>query len=307
MNSALPQSISRIGFAGSGAPARAYWITLRVKSQMSRRTRPPRPPAMLVLRRHDCVPADAGTAANAAMSSAATRNSPPRLNTLSAMSSPVFGGPRARFLCRSVTKPSPLRVNPYPGRQPRCQSSFRRIHRIGGVTPGDTIRAVFDLTDEQREIQRLARDFADGEVRPIAEEIDREKRFPIEVIRKAGELGLMGIPYSEEYGGGGAGTLATRWRSRSSRASTPRPRSRSPPTPRSAPIRSTRSATTSRRSASCPTSPRAASSGRSGSPSPRLAATPATCAPPRSSRTATGGSTARSSSSPTRAPRSPAA
>ncbi len=67
---------------------------------------------------------------------------------------------------------------------------------------------MFELTDEQREIQRLARDFADGEVRPIAEEIDREKRFPIEVIRKAGELGLMGIPYAEEYGGGGAGNLA---------------------------------------------------------------------------------------------------
>src|SRR5215218_1917563 len=67
---------------------------------------------------------------------------------------------------------------------------------------------MYDLTDEQRDIQRLARDFAEGEVRPIAEEIDREKRFPYEVIRKAGELGLMGIPYAEEYGGGGAGTLA---------------------------------------------------------------------------------------------------
>src|SRR5881396_50643 len=67
---------------------------------------------------------------------------------------------------------------------------------------------MFDLTDEQRAIQRLARDFADGEVRPIAEEIDRDKRFPLEVIQKAGELGLMGIPYPEEYGGGGAGNLA---------------------------------------------------------------------------------------------------
>src|SRR3954467_11498823 len=67
---------------------------------------------------------------------------------------------------------------------------------------------MFELSDEQREIQRLARDFADGEVRPIAEEIDRDKRFPTEVIKKAGELGLMGIPYSGEYGGGGAGTLA---------------------------------------------------------------------------------------------------
>ena len=66
----------------------------------------------------------------------------------------------------------------------------------------------FDLTDEQQEIQRLARDFAQNEVAPVAEELDREKRFPYEIVQKLGELGLMGIPYSEEYGGGGAGYLA---------------------------------------------------------------------------------------------------
>jgi short/branched chain acyl-CoA dehydrogenase len=67
---------------------------------------------------------------------------------------------------------------------------------------------VFDLTDEQQEIQRLARDFARNEVAPIAEEIDREHRFPYEVIEKAAGLGLMGIPYSAEYGGGGADNLS---------------------------------------------------------------------------------------------------
>src|ERR671932_726544 len=67
---------------------------------------------------------------------------------------------------------------------------------------------MFDLTDEQRAIQRLARDFAEGEVKPIAEEIDREHRFPYEVIAKAAEIGLMGIPYDERYGGGGAGILS---------------------------------------------------------------------------------------------------
>jgi alkylation response protein AidB-like acyl-CoA dehydrogenase len=61
----------------------------------------------------------------------------------------------------------------------------------------------FDLTDEQREIQRLARDFAVNEVRPVAEELDREKRFPYEIVAKLGELGLMGMPYPQEYGGGG--------------------------------------------------------------------------------------------------------
>jgi short/branched chain acyl-CoA dehydrogenase len=67
---------------------------------------------------------------------------------------------------------------------------------------------MFDLTDEQQEIQRLARDFARNEVRPVAEELDREHRFPYEIVAKLAELGLMGIPYSEEYGGGGADTLS---------------------------------------------------------------------------------------------------
>ena len=66
----------------------------------------------------------------------------------------------------------------------------------------------FDLTDEQRDIQRLVREFADGEVRPVAEELDREKRFPYEIVEKLGGLGLMGIPYPQEYGGGGADNLS---------------------------------------------------------------------------------------------------
>src|SRR5918911_2739694 len=66
----------------------------------------------------------------------------------------------------------------------------------------------FDLTDEQQQIRRLVRDFANGEVRPVAEELDKEKRFPYEIVAKLGELGLMGIPYPEEYGGGGADTLS---------------------------------------------------------------------------------------------------
>jgi short-chain 2-methylacyl-CoA dehydrogenase len=80
-----------------------------------------------------------------------------------------------------------------------------------GRTPQrpNTIRRVnLDLTDEQRDIQRLARDFAQNEVAPVAEELDREKRFPYEIVAKLGRLGLMGIPYPEEYGGGGADTLS---------------------------------------------------------------------------------------------------
>jgi short/branched chain acyl-CoA dehydrogenase len=66
----------------------------------------------------------------------------------------------------------------------------------------------FDLSDEQQDVRRLVRDFAEGEVRPVAEELDREKRFPYEIVAKLGELGLMGIPYPEEYGGGGADNVS---------------------------------------------------------------------------------------------------
>jgi short-chain 2-methylacyl-CoA dehydrogenase len=66
----------------------------------------------------------------------------------------------------------------------------------------------FDLTDEQRDVRRLVREFAQQEVAPVAEELDRTKSFPYEIVRKLGELGLMGIPYPEEYGGGGADGLS---------------------------------------------------------------------------------------------------
>jgi alkylation response protein AidB-like acyl-CoA dehydrogenase len=65
----------------------------------------------------------------------------------------------------------------------------------------------FDLTDEQRLLRDTVRDFARQEVGPVAEELDRTKSFPYELVAKMGELGLMGIPFPEEYGGGGADTL----------------------------------------------------------------------------------------------------
>jgi short-chain 2-methylacyl-CoA dehydrogenase len=66
----------------------------------------------------------------------------------------------------------------------------------------------FDLTDEQRLLRDTVRDFARHEVAPVAEELDRTKSFPYELVAKMGELGLMGIPFPEQYGGGGADTLA---------------------------------------------------------------------------------------------------
>jgi alkylation response protein AidB-like acyl-CoA dehydrogenase len=62
----------------------------------------------------------------------------------------------------------------------------------------------FALSDEQREIQALAREFADGEIAPNAADWDREHRFPKEVFAKLGELGLMGVCVPEELGGAGA-------------------------------------------------------------------------------------------------------
>jgi short/branched chain acyl-CoA dehydrogenase len=66
----------------------------------------------------------------------------------------------------------------------------------------------FELSDEQRLLQRTVREFARGEVAPVAEELDRTKQFPYEIVAKMGELGLMGIPFPEHYGGGGADTLS---------------------------------------------------------------------------------------------------
>jgi short-chain 2-methylacyl-CoA dehydrogenase len=66
----------------------------------------------------------------------------------------------------------------------------------------------FDLGDEHRLIQRTVRDFATQEVAPVAEELDREKRFPYEIVAKLAGLGLMGIPFPQEYGGGGGDSLA---------------------------------------------------------------------------------------------------
>jgi len=65
-----------------------------------------------------------------------------------------------------------------------------------------------ELTDEQKMIQAVARDFAEKEVRPIAEVIDREARFPRETVRRMGELGLMGIAVAEAWGGSGGDTVA---------------------------------------------------------------------------------------------------
>ena len=64
--------------------------------------------------------------------------------------------------------------------------------------------SLHELTDEQREIREMARRFADEVVAPQAPEWDREHRFPLDVLRRMGELGLMGVCVPQELGGAGA-------------------------------------------------------------------------------------------------------
>ena len=67
---------------------------------------------------------------------------------------------------------------------------------------------VFDLPEEHEALRATVREFAAREVAPVAEELDRTEAFPYEIVRKLGELGWMGIPFPEAYGGAGADTLA---------------------------------------------------------------------------------------------------
>ena len=66
----------------------------------------------------------------------------------------------------------------------------------------------FDLSDEHRLFRTTVREFAEAEIGPQAEALDREGRFPLDLVAKAAELGLMGIPIPAEWEGAGADTLA---------------------------------------------------------------------------------------------------
>jgi short-chain 2-methylacyl-CoA dehydrogenase len=66
----------------------------------------------------------------------------------------------------------------------------------------------FDLSEEHELIRRTVREFAVERVAPVAEELDREHRFPYELVAEAAELGLLGMPIPEEWGGAGTDTLS---------------------------------------------------------------------------------------------------
>jgi short/branched chain acyl-CoA dehydrogenase len=66
----------------------------------------------------------------------------------------------------------------------------------------------FDLSQEHELVRSTVREFAQERVAPVAEELDRESRFPYDLVAELGELGLMGMTISEEYGGAGADTVS---------------------------------------------------------------------------------------------------
>jgi short/branched chain acyl-CoA dehydrogenase len=66
----------------------------------------------------------------------------------------------------------------------------------------------YELTEEQELLRRTVREFAETRVAPVAEELDKEERFPYELVAEMADLGLMGIPIPEQYGGAGADTVS---------------------------------------------------------------------------------------------------
>jgi acyl-CoA dehydrogenase len=63
----------------------------------------------------------------------------------------------------------------------------------------------YEFSDDVKMLRQAIREFAEKEVAPIAREIDEQERVPFETLKKAGELGLMGLPFPEAYGGIDAG------------------------------------------------------------------------------------------------------
>ncbi len=66
----------------------------------------------------------------------------------------------------------------------------------------------FDLQEQHIAVQKLVRDFAQKEIAPVIARYDEAEEFPTDIIRKLGTLGIMGLPFPEKYGGGGADTIS---------------------------------------------------------------------------------------------------
>ncbi len=66
----------------------------------------------------------------------------------------------------------------------------------------------FQLTEEHLLIKKMVRDFAEKEIAPRAEDIDATDQFPADIFKRMGELGILGIPFAESYGGSGGDYLS---------------------------------------------------------------------------------------------------
>ena len=66
----------------------------------------------------------------------------------------------------------------------------------------------FQLTKQQEFVRKMVREFAINEVEPIAADIDKEHRFPVETVEKMGRYGLLGVPFPTEYGGAGGDNVS---------------------------------------------------------------------------------------------------
>ena len=98
-----------------------------------------------------------------------------------------------------------------PRAQPRrlpARAGRNRLRRPAHRRARQARRLNFELSDEQELIRRTVREFAETKVAPVAEELDREERFPYELVAELAELGLMGLPIPEEYGGAGGDTVS---------------------------------------------------------------------------------------------------
>jgi len=74
----------------------------------------------------------------------------------------------------------------------QLKESIEKLHRM-----------IFEMNENQRMIQQMVRDFAEKEIRPNLVQWDKDEHFPVDVMKKLGELGLLGIYIPEEYGGSG--------------------------------------------------------------------------------------------------------
>src|SRR5207237_8954851 len=97
---------------------------------------------------------------------------------------------------------APARRLPEPARRDGIRGQADRRARLAPE------RVNFDLSPEHELVRRTVREFAEEKVAPVAAELDREHRFPYDLVAELAGLGLMGMPVPEGYGGAGTDTLS---------------------------------------------------------------------------------------------------